>query len=213
MSIIGKLGDSACRFPKECWGRGTRETSITVEISFTGERTRVHQAALGGSSRGKGGRHEATLQGQRRSYLVEGKVQPIFKCFWKLFFMIFWKVRERIGGENWGIGTCQNEVTSPTGRSGRHYWRYGLVWTHCRLSREWKIFTLKGLNNRCSTLEKVKQRLSGEIEDLQLQVDASHQLAISLEKKAKNFDKVVAEWKAKVEELSRQLDESQRENR
>ena len=74
-------------------------------------------------------------------------------------------------------------------------------------------YFLKGLNNRCSTLEKVKQRLSGEIEDLQLQVDASNQMAISLEKKAKNFDKVVAEWKAKVEELTRQLDESQKENR
>ena len=75
------------------------------------------------------------------------------------------------------------------------------------------LFYLKGLNNRCSTLEKVKQRLSGEIEDLQLQVDASNQMAISLEKKTKNFDKVVAEWKAKVEELTRQLDESQKENR
>ena len=74
-------------------------------------------------------------------------------------------------------------------------------------------YFLKGLNNRCSTLEKVKQRLSGEIEDLQLQVDASNQMAISLEKKTKNFDKVVAEWKAKVEELTRQLDETQRENR
>ena len=74
-------------------------------------------------------------------------------------------------------------------------------------------YFLKGLNNRCSTLEKVKERLSGEIEDLQLQVDASNQMAISLEKKTKNFDKVVAEWKAKVEELTRQLDESQRENR
>ena len=48
---------------------------------------------------------------------------------------------------------------------------------------------------------------------MQLQVDASSQMAISLEKKAKNFDKVVSEWKAKVEELARQLEDSQRENR
>ena len=48
---------------------------------------------------------------------------------------------------------------------------------------------------------------------MQLQVDATNQMAISLEKKAKNFDKVVAEWKAKVEELARQLEESQKENR
>ena len=88
--------------------------------------------------------------------------------------------------------------------------RYFVTVCKCR---KYSYFYLKGLNNRCSALEKVKQRLSGEIEDLQLQVDASNQMAISLEKKAKNFDKVVAEWKAKVEELTRQLDESQKENR
>ena len=59
----------------------------------------------------------------------------------------------------------------------------------------------------------MKQRLNGEIDDLQLQMDAANQNAIALEKKAKNFDKVVVEWKSKVEELTNQLDETQRENR
>ena len=59
----------------------------------------------------------------------------------------------------------------------------------------------------------MKQRLNGEIDDLQLQMDAANQNAIALEKRAKNFDKVVVEWKSKVEELTNQLDETQRENR
>ena len=59
----------------------------------------------------------------------------------------------------------------------------------------------------------MKQRLNGEIDDLQLQMDAANQNAIALEKRAKNFDKVVVEWKSKVEELTSQLDETQRENR
>ena len=62
-------------------------------------------------------------------------------------------------------------------------------------------------------MEKMKQRLNGEIDDLQLQMDAANQNAIALEKRAKNFDKVVVEWKSKVEELTNQLDETQRENR
>ena len=59
----------------------------------------------------------------------------------------------------------------------------------------------------------MKQRLNGEIDDLQLQMDAANQNAIALEKRAKNFDKIVVEWKSKVEELTNQLDETQRENR
>ena len=73
--------------------------------------------------------------------------------------------------------------------------------------------TIEGLSSRCVSLEKLKQRLTGEIDDLQMQMDSANQIAIALEKKAKNFDKVVAEWKSKVEELTQQLEEAQRENR
>ena len=73
--------------------------------------------------------------------------------------------------------------------------------------------TIEGLNARCTTLEKLRVKMSGEIEDLQLQVDTSNQMAISLEKKSRNFDKIVSEWKAKVEDLTQQLEEAQREKR
>jgi hypothetical protein len=55
--------------------------------------------------------------------------------------------------------------------------------------------------------------MSGEMDDLQLQVDSSNQLAIALEKKSRNFDKIVSEWKAKVEDLTQQLEEAQKEKR
>lgn len=51
------------------------------------------------------------------------------------------------------------------------------------------------------------------MDDLQLQVDSSNQLAIALEKKSRNFDKIVSEWKAKVEDLTQQLEEAQKEKR
>ena len=73
--------------------------------------------------------------------------------------------------------------------------------------------TIGGLSNRCTSLEKLRQKLNGEIEDLQIQVDSSNQSAVMLEKKAKNFDKIVGEWKLKVEDLSQQLDDSQQQNR
>ena len=75
------------------------------------------------------------------------------------------------------------------------------------------LFSYFFFRKRCVNLEKMKQRLNGEIDDLQLQMDAANQNAIALEKRAKNFDKVVVEWKSKVEELTNQLDETQRENR
>ena len=55
--------------------------------------------------------------------------------------------------------------------------------------------------------------MSGEMDDLQLQVDSSNQLAIALEKKSRNFDKIVSEWKAKVEDLTQQLEEARKEKR
>ncbi len=72
---------------------------------------------------------------------------------------------------------------------------------------------MESLTDRCSDLEKVRVRLSGQVEDLQLQVDASNQMAISFERKTKSFDKIVAEWRAKVDELHRQLEQSQKDNR
>ena len=49
---------------------------------------------------------------------------------------------------------------------------------------------LESLNAKNGQLEKLKSRLSGELEDMHLEVDRAQQLAIAMEKKARNFDKV-----------------------
>merc|ERR1711931_433416 len=56
-------------------------------------------------------------------------------------------------------------------------------------------------------------KLQGEIEEVALQVDQAHILNNSMEKKARQFEKVVGEWKAKVDSLSMDLDVSQKECR
>ena len=49
---------------------------------------------------------------------------------------------------------------------------------------------LESLHAKNGQLEKLKSRLSGELEDMHLEVDRAQQLAIAMEKKARNFDKV-----------------------
>ena len=48
---------------------------------------------------------------------------------------------------------------------------------------------------------------------MQIEVERATTLANQMEKRGKNFDKVIAEWKAKVDDLSAELDASQKECR
>ncbi|GFQ86250.1 myosin heavy chain, muscle [Trichonephila clavata] len=73
--------------------------------------------------------------------------------------------------------------------------------------------TIEQLNQRCSSLEKTKTRLQGELEDMSIEVEKANSLANALEKKQKSFDKIVAEWKQRVDDLAAELDGSQRECR
>lgn len=49
---------------------------------------------------------------------------------------------------------------------------------------------IEGVNAKCASLEKSKQRLQGEVEDLMIDVEKSNAWAASLDKKQRNFDKV-----------------------
>jgi chromosome segregation ATPase len=69
------------------------------------------------------------------------------------------------------------------------------------------------LNQKVQALEKSKQRLATELEDLQLEAERMKAAANTLEKKQKYFDKTVEEWKSKVDGLSVELDSSQKECR
>ena len=46
------------------------------------------------------------------------------------------------------------------------------------------------MNSKCASLEKTKQRLHGEVEDLMIDVERANGLAANLDKKQRNFDKV-----------------------
>lgn len=47
------------------------------------------------------------------------------------------------------------------------------------------------MNAKCSSLEKTKHRLQNEIEDLMVDVERSNAAAAALDKKQRNFDKVL----------------------
>merc|ERR1712055_79541 len=62
-------------------------------------------------------------------------------------------------------------------------------------------------------LAEAQGTLQGEIDEVALQADQAHLLNNAMEKKARQFDKVVGEWKSKVDSLSMDLDVSQKECR
>jgi len=73
--------------------------------------------------------------------------------------------------------------------------------------------TIESLNQKVMALEKSKQRLATELEDIQLEVERAKSLASQMEKKAKAFDKTVAEWKQRCDDSAVELDNSQKECR
>merc|ERR1711981_1193174 len=73
--------------------------------------------------------------------------------------------------------------------------------------------TIDSLNAKVAATEKTKHRLETELEDLQLEYERVHAAAIITERRGKNFDKVVSEWKAKVDDLGIEIDASQKECR
>merc|ERR1712127_1003928 len=71
--------------------------------------------------------------------------------------------------------------------------------------------TIETLNQKVASTEKTKHRLETELEDLQLEYERVHAAAIITERRGKNFDKVVGEWKAKVDDLAAEIEASQKE--
>ena len=49
---------------------------------------------------------------------------------------------------------------------------------------------MEAVNAKCSSLEKTKQRLQGEVEDLMVDAERSNAAAAALDKRQRNFDKV-----------------------
>ena len=84
---------------------------------------------------------------------------------------------------------------------------------------------------KCNSLEKVKARLQGEVEDLMVDVERANASkckdffdsqeneffsisdASAMDKKQKQFDKLINEWKQKCEDITVELEASQKEAR
>merc|ERR1719490_608422 len=73
--------------------------------------------------------------------------------------------------------------------------------------------TIETLNQKVASAEKTKHRLETELEDLQLEYERVHAAAIITEKRGRNFDKVIGEWKAKADDLVAEVDASHKETR
>merc|ERR1711992_377850 len=68
-------------------------------------------------------------------------------------------------------------------------------------------------NLKLAQLEKAKQKLQAEITETAARADQAHILNSSMEKKAKQFDRIVSEWKQKVDGLGMDLDTAQKDCR
>ena len=51
-----------------------------------------------------------------------------------------------------------------------------------------------------------QMRMEAELEDMAMEYERTHAAAIITEKRGKNFDKVMGEWKAKADDLMSELE-------
>merc|ERR1712128_219001 len=72
---------------------------------------------------------------------------------------------------------------------------------------------IEQLNAKLSQLEKSKAKVQADANDMAVQLDQAQILNAAMEKKAKQFDRIVGEWKGKVDGLSMDLDVAQNETR
>uniref|UniRef100_A0A158PAE5 Myosin head n=1 Tax=Angiostrongylus cantonensis TaxID=6313 RepID=A0A158PAE5_ANGCA len=72
---------------------------------------------------------------------------------------------------------------------------------------------LDASNAKLVTLENARSRLTTEAEASRLEAERHAQIVASLEKKQKAFDKLIDEWKKKVDDLYLELDNAQRDSR
>merc|ERR1712029_117381 len=73
--------------------------------------------------------------------------------------------------------------------------------------------TIEQMQAKLAQLERSRDKLQVEIDEVSQMADQAHLLNNSMEKKARQFEKIVGEWKAKADGLSYDLDVSQKECR
>merc|ERR1712088_816689 len=70
---------------------------------------------------------------------------------------------------------------------------------------------IENLSNKLHQVEKSKAKVSADLDEMNIALDQAQQMHAKMERQAKQFDKVIGEWKTKVDSLSRDLDNSQKE--
>merc|ERR1712102_203522 len=65
---------------------------------------------------------------------------------------------------------------------------------------------IDNLNSKIASAEKSRARMEAELEELSMEYERTHAAAMITEKRGRNFDKVVGEWKAKADDLNTELD-------
>merc|ERR1711892_124713 len=73
--------------------------------------------------------------------------------------------------------------------------------------------TIEQLNAKLYQWKRQKQKLQGDFNDMSVQLDQAQILNAAMEKKAKQCDRIVGEWKGKVDGLGKDLDVAQNETR
>ncbi|XP_040568136.1 myosin heavy chain, muscle [Lepeophtheirus salmonis] len=73
--------------------------------------------------------------------------------------------------------------------------------------------TVESLQSKISNGEKSKNRMQADLDDISMEYERTHAAAIITEKRGKNFDKVINEWKCKGDDISNELDASEKECR
>merc|ERR1712214_192030 len=73
--------------------------------------------------------------------------------------------------------------------------------------------TAEQLNAKLAQVERTRSKLQGELDSMSQQLDQAQILNSSMEKKAKQFDRIVGEWKQKVDSIGMDLDNAQKETR
>merc|ERR1712003_490639 len=65
---------------------------------------------------------------------------------------------------------------------------------------------IENLNSKIASAEKSRSRMDAELEELGMEYERTHAAAMITEKRGRNFDKVVGEWKAKADDLMAEVD-------
>merc|ERR1719394_65844 len=73
--------------------------------------------------------------------------------------------------------------------------------------------TVDSLQQKIANAEKSKGRMQSDLEEISMEYERSHAAAIITEKRGRNFDKVVGEWKSKADDVAAEVEASQKECR